>query len=96
MQGFAFASLSSGPKLSKLGKLEDSTENLKEDALYSSLNAKGQADLWERFREVFAHLSIFFPYLEKMLLFLFVRGHSAPCTFDRLLCEWCSREYLLK
>lgn len=30
-----------------IGKLQDSAENLKWDTLYSSLNVKGQADLWE-------------------------------------------------
>ena len=86
--------LNFSPELSKFGKLEDSTDSLKEDALDCSVNAKGQADLWERFGE--ALLSSFSAHLKKMLFFLFVGGHYAPCIFGRLLCEWQYREYLLK
>lgn len=45
MQGFAFAPLNFSPELSKFGKLEDPTDNLKEDALDGSVNPEGQADL---------------------------------------------------
>lgn len=94
--GFVFASLSFGLELSKFGKLKDFTANLNEDTLYSSMNAKGQADLWERFREGFARLSIFSPHSEKMLLFLYGEGHSAPRISEELLLTRCSREYLPK
>lgn len=86
--------LNFGLELSKFGKLEDSTDTPKEGALDCSMNARGRADLRERFRE--ALLCSFSAYLKKMLLFLFAGGHSAPCIFGRLLYEWRYREYLLK
>lgn len=52
MQGFAFAPLNFSPELSKFGKLEDPTDNPKEDALDGSVNTEGQADFREQFGEI--------------------------------------------